>query len=241
MRGLNEKLLTLTLALTFLALLAMTGTSAKPRIIVLANDIDFNLSADFFGFLGNKGMETVRATAADFETYKSEKFIVILGGPDAPDGIGNIVKQILTTQEQNTIRLKDNRMKYVKIDPWGKLSGQRVTILAGSDRNETKKAHEENRDGVAQDAASQGVVPSQASVSIEGFKFTPASITIQKGTTVTWTNLDGASHTSTALDGKWDSKTLGKDNSYSFTFNDTGTFNYKCSFHFTMQGTVTVE
>ncbi len=127
-------------------------SSKKPRIIILANSIDYELASDFFGFLKNKGMETVKASAEDFEQYKSEKFIVILGGPDAYDGIGDIVQEILSEDEQNAIREKGKRKKYTKSNPWGVKSGQRVTILAGSDRSQTKKSHEENKDSVSSEA-----------------------------------------------------------------------------------------
>jgi plastocyanin len=79
------------------------------------------------------------------------------------------------------------------------------------------------------------------SVSIKDMTFSPASITVKKGTTVTWTNQDGTSHTVTADgDNGPESGTLTDGKSYSFTFNSAGTFTYHCNFHSSMQGTVTV-
>ncbi|MFQ6135632.1 MAG: hypothetical protein ACE5PM_00425 [Candidatus Hydrothermarchaeales archaeon] len=127
---------------------AVTALQNKPRIAVLANSIDHDLAPDFFEFLKNKGMETIHVTAADFEQYKNEKFIVILGGPDAYEGVGEIVQQLLSLEEQEYLRVEGNRMMYVKIDPWGLLSGQRVSIIAGSDRDQTKQAHVDNREKV---------------------------------------------------------------------------------------------
>ncbi len=141
------------LLVTLLLLLGVGFVAgAKPRIVVLANSIDFELASDFYGFLGNKGMEVIHSTPDDFDQYKEEKFIVILGGPDAPEGIGEIVQEILSEDEQNTIREKGKRKKYVKTNPWGLKKGQRVTVLAGSDRNQTKKSHEENQDAVSTEA-----------------------------------------------------------------------------------------
>ncbi len=141
------------LLVTLLLLLGVGFVAgAKPRIVVLANSIDFELASDFYGFLGNKGMEVIHSNATDFEQYKEEKFIVILGGPDAPEDIDDIVQDILSLSEQNAIREKGNRQKYVLINPWGRKKGQRVTILAGSDRNQTKKSHEENQDAVSTEA-----------------------------------------------------------------------------------------
>lgn len=79
-------------------------------------------------------------------------------------------------------------------------------------------------------------------VTINNFAFGPADITVKKGTKVTWTNQDSTSHTVTETDGKTgpDSKTLSNGQSYSFTYNNTGSFSYHCSIHPEMTGTVTV-
>lgn len=80
-----------------------------------------------------------------------------------------------------------------------------------------------------------------SSVAIENFMFSPAALTVKKGTTVTWTNKDSAAHTVTSTDGgKLNSSTLNKGQTYAFTFDTTGTFNYKCTFHSNMTATVTV-
>lgn len=80
------------------------------------------------------------------------------------------------------------------------------------------------------------------SVTIENFAFSPANITVKKGTTVTWTNKDSTAHTVTENDGKNgpDSSSLDQGKSYSFTYDTVGTFKYHCSFHPNMVGTVTV-
>lgn len=206
----------------------ISTAKGKPKIVILANSIDYDLATDLFGFLKNKGMETVHATATDFEQYKNEKFIVILGGPDAYDGVGDVVMRILSEDEQNSIREKGNRKKYVKINPWGVRPGQRVTVLAGSDRNQTKKAHQEHRGEVAEGAEE---VATQVSVTIENFEFDPADINVSKGDTVIWTNNDNASHTVTELNATFDSGTLEMGNTFNYTFNEVGTFDYKCTFH----------
>ncbi|MFQ5975678.1 MAG: hypothetical protein ACE5J5_05130 [Candidatus Hydrothermarchaeales archaeon] len=124
----------------------------KPQIVILANPIDYGLASDFFGFLRNKGLEIVHATPDDFDQYKNKKFIVILGGPDAYDGVGGIVQEVLSEVEQNSIREAGARKKYVKTNIWSQ--GQRVTVIAGSDRNETKNTEDENKDSVATEADS---------------------------------------------------------------------------------------
>ena len=80
--------------------------------------------------------------------------------------------------------------------------------------------------------------PSTASVSISGFAFQPATVTIAKGGTVTWTNNDGTAHTVKFPDSE--SPALSSGKTYSKTFDTTGTFSYICGIHTYMHGTVTV-
>jgi len=81
----------------------------------------------------------------------------------------------------------------------------------------------------------------EASVSISNFKFLPAALTVSKGTTVTWTNNDTAPHTVTGNNGGPASQTLTPGQTYRYTFNTTGTFNYHCSIHPMMTATVVVK
>ncbi|MCX9014335.1 MAG: cupredoxin family copper-binding protein [Candidatus Methanoperedens sp.] len=78
-----------------------------------------------------------------------------------------------------------------------------------------------------------------ASVEIKGFAFNLASITVKKGTTVTWTQQDSAPHTVTGRG--FESGNLAKGQVFSHTFNDAGTFDYHCSLHPSMKGKVIVE
>ena len=77
--------------------------------------------------------------------------------------------------------------------------------------------------------------------------FSPASITINVGDTVEWTNTDTAAHTVTAgspadgPSGTFDSSLVMADASYAFTFEEAGTFNYFCMVHPWMTGSVTVN
>ncbi len=84
-----------------------------------------------------------------------------------------------------------------------------------------------------------GCAPFNAQVNIQGFAFVPQNLTVSVGSTVQWTNLDTTAHTSTSA-GNWDSGSLNQNQSFSHTFNTVGTFNYICSIHPTMTGTITV-
>jgi plastocyanin len=78
-------------------------------------------------------------------------------------------------------------------------------------------------------------------VNISNFAFAPATLTVPAGTTVTWTNKDEEPHTVVSSDGStFHSPGMGTDATYSFTFPDAGTFDYVCSIHPMMHGTVVV-
>ena len=70
-----------------------------------------------------------------------------------------------------------------------------------------------------------------AIVDIQGFAFKPATLEIATGTRVTWTNRDGASHAIASSNKKFDSASLAKDATFSFTFTAAGTFDYQCGIH----------
>jgi plastocyanin len=69
--------------------------------------------------------------------------------------------------------------------------------------------------------------------------FSPGSLTVAPGTTVTWMNRDGVVHV-TESGTVW-SANLEPGGSFSHTFATRGTFNYRCSIHTGMSGSVTVQ
>jgi plastocyanin len=77
-------------------------------------------------------------------------------------------------------------------------------------------------------------------VTISNFAFAPTTITVHKGTTVTWTNEDSVAHTVTGDNGGPSSGDLGQGVTYSYTFNTVGSFPYHCAIHTYMKGTVVV-
>ena len=78
-------------------------------------------------------------------------------------------------------------------------------------------------------------------VSITNFSFSPAAITVKVGTTVTWTNNDEEPHTVFSGAGGMKSPVLAShQNTFTFTFSKPGTFDYNCTIHPFMHGTVTV-
>ena len=79
-----------------------------------------------------------------------------------------------------------------------------------------------------------------AAVTIAHFAFTPQTLTVPAGTSVTWTNQDAVAHTATADDGSWDSGSLAQGSSYTRRFDTPGTYTYHCAIHPYMTGTIVV-
>jgi len=81
--------------------------------------------------------------------------------------------------------------------------------------------------------------PKTFDVTIVNFSFSPTEITIKAGDTVTWTNQESAPHT---ISGNgFQSNTLSKGQSFSFTFDNKGVFDYICGIHPSMKGRITVQ
>lgn len=77
-------------------------------------------------------------------------------------------------------------------------------------------------------------------VTIKDFSFGPASITVNAGDTVTWTNQGPTAHSATADDGSFDTGVFGAGASRSHTFDAPGTIAYHCTPHPFMTATVRV-
>jgi plastocyanin len=73
--------------------------------------------------------------------------------------------------------------------------------------------------------------------------FNPATLTVARGTTVTWRNDDNDVHTSTSDNSVWDTGDMRRGVSRTTLFDTTGTFRYHCIFHRSMGmvGTIIVQ
>jgi plastocyanin len=83
-------------------------------------------------------------------------------------------------------------------------------------------------------------------VTMVDYGFYPSTLTVSKGTTVTWVNMDMVQHTVTsgseqAPTGLFDSHELSHMQSFSYTFSTPGTYTYFCDVHSGMTGTIIVK
>ena len=102
---------------------------------------------------------------------------------------------------------------------------------------------------IAVGCASQSANPTPGGaatqISIKGFAFNPNQPSVTKGATITWTNDDGTTHTVTSgvpgtPSGKFN-QSVDAGKAFSFTFTETGTYEFFCNIHQSMRGTVTVK
>lgn len=89
--------------------------------------------------------------------------------------------------------------------------------------------------------AAGAVLAADGSVTIANFAFDPATVTVNVGDSVTWTNQDSTAHTATAGGGSFDTGSIGAGQTATVTFDTAGTFAYVCSIHPQMAGTVVVQ
>ncbi len=104
-----------------------------------------------------------------------------------------------------------------------------LLLLAGVVAFSNKKAR----------AGSQNSTPNE--VKIDNFNFTPTTLTVAAGTTVTWTNSDDVPHTVVSDDKVFKSKVLDTDEKFSYTFTKPGTYPYFCSVHPKMTARIVVQ
>ncbi len=78
-------------------------------------------------------------------------------------------------------------------------------------------------------------------VVIKNFMFSPMSLTIKAGSTVTWKNLDGEPHTVVNDAGIFHSAALDQNDTFQFKFDKPGVYKVFCGIHPTMKETITVQ
>ena len=95
--------------------------------------------------------------------------------------------------------------------------------------------------GLLAGAAVMAAPAADTAVKIDNFTFAPQRVTVKAGTTVTWTNQDDIPHTVSSATKAFRSKALDTDDKFSFTFTTAGVYEYFCSLHPHMTGTIVVE
>ena len=89
--------------------------------------------------------------------------------------------------------------------------------------------------------ARKSLTPGANEIAIDNFQFNPAPLTVKPGTKVTWINADDVPHLVASTKGAFKSSpVIDTDQRFSTTFATTGTYDYYCALHPTMQGRIVV-
>ena len=118
-----------------------------PKVTLLGNSIDLSLAGKLVNYLKKEGIIVHITNASNFSNYKKGQRIIILGGQNAYNGIGNIVTNITSNKIKAEIL---NGSDYMKKDSVF-YPGDIIYLFAGKDRYATKKAWKENYKEVATD------------------------------------------------------------------------------------------
>lgn len=95
--------------------------------------------------------------------------------------------------------------------------------------------------GLSSGVTAQPPPPPTPEVKIDNFSFSPATLTVAVGTTITWINRDDIPHKVVSTDDVFKSKVLDTDEKFSYTFSKAGTYPYFCSLHPKMTGKIVVQ
>lgn len=126
------------------ALLKCEEESAHRDVVIVANSVDMPAAQQLGTFLQEIGYQVLLISPGDLLANQNTERIVIIGGPDAYEGVGGYVQQVLTRNHEELLRMM--HMVWVADRPW--LKDQVIIVVAGPDRAQTSKAVEEYSDFV---------------------------------------------------------------------------------------------
>ena len=107
--------------------------------------------------------------------------------------------------------------------------------------SENQAPEKENINSIEQNNQSN-IQTAEHVIEIKNFAYNPIELKIKKGDTIIWVNKDSAWHTVTSDNGnELKSKLLNKEESYTHSFMEAGTFDYHCTPHSYMKGKIIVE
>jgi len=128
----------LSLLLTFVILIPILTTSSSPGIVVIvSNSVDIEAARQLNKALLNRGISSfiLRPDELWKMDYYQVDAMILLGGPKAYEGVGEIVASYLTDEEEESLMEEGAMGFFVKVK-----DDRKVIILAGNTRKETREA-----------------------------------------------------------------------------------------------------
>lgn len=123
--------------------IATTEESQENIVYVLSNSIDDQLAQNLYTNLEDLGIKAIYVTAKEFDAVKENRRIIILGGQNSPEGVGEISGQILSDKDkQFLVSSPDATVSVTKNDVWA--GNQKVFLYAGHEKEQTFSAWKTN-------------------------------------------------------------------------------------------------
>ncbi len=119
---------------------------SNSELVILGNSVDMGLAGDFLEEMRQLGFDVVSIHPSQFSTQRMADLVIILGGPDAYEGTGGIVRSLLNSSMMSAVRKRGASFLLELHDVWKE--GQTVLIAMGSDRNDTRRAYQEVYDRI---------------------------------------------------------------------------------------------
>jgi len=94
---------------------------------------------------------------------------------------------------------------------------------------------------IAPSRPSRAAPPDSTQIVIKDFTFTPNSLTVKAGSTVTWVNRDDEPHNVVSDTGSFRSGAVDTNETFSFKLDNPGTYPYHCALHPRMVATIIVQ
>jgi len=150
-----------------LMILLPVAALAEPTVTVLANSVDLALSSGYLDNLQASGITVTAITANQLSAHKSDPNILILGGQNAPEGVGAIVASLLTESEKKeVVASPDAKAVVIVPEPWA--PNQKVTVFAGYEKEQTRKAFGDAQGDIMKSLRFNDNIPAQGKLDTSG-------------------------------------------------------------------------
>ncbi|MFH0863407.1 MAG: hypothetical protein V1875_10340 [Candidatus Altiarchaeota archaeon] len=118
----------------------------KKGVIVLANSIDSKAAYILVDYLKANGVKAVPSDSTDFERLKYNTRIVIVGGQNSPEGVGQAAASVLSQEQEEALLAPSAMYVFETSGIWAQ--NQKVVIIAGNEAADTEQASNEYRQKV---------------------------------------------------------------------------------------------
>lgn len=149
------RIMKLITTLTFLAIICMplTPLAMEDNLTIVATDEVFQEAQEWVDFLKAKEIPLTHVTPQKFTKGSEAKYIVLMGGMDEPDGIRDILRNVLSTEELHSISRDENGKTFKKYIMPKDAKGPQMWALAknyiiftGDDRTASAKTRSRSKD-----------------------------------------------------------------------------------------------